>query len=124
MDTLELGKTMVEMVTQGREGEASFVSQYYAGDIVSVEGGDSDDMPATIEGIEAIKGKHAWWYDNNEVHGTIATGPFIGNREDTFVLHYSMDITPKDGERMTMNEVAIYAVKDGKIAHEEYLYQM
>lgn len=48
----------------------------------------------------------------------------MGNREDTFVLHFSMDMTPTGGERMQMNEVAIYTVKDGKIAHEEYLYQM
>ena len=124
MNTLELGNIMVEMVNQGTEQERAFVEQYYAEDIVSVEGQDSEEMPGTIQGIEAVKGKHDWWFDNNEVHATEAVGPFMGHREDTFVLQFSMDITPKGGERMQMSEVAIYTVKDGKICHEEYLYQM
>ena len=124
MSALELGQTMVEMVNQGTEKEAEFVAQYYASDAVSIEGQGTDDMPGKIQGIDAIKAKHAWWFDNNTVHGTKAVGPFIGHRDDQFVLHFSMDITPNGAERMEMNEVAIYTVKDGKIAHEEYLYQM
>jgi limonene-1,2-epoxide hydrolase len=58
------------------------------------------------------------------VHDTTATGPFIGGKDDTFILHFSMDITPKGGERMQMSEVGVYTVKDGKIAHQENLYQM
>ena len=124
MNTLELGKTMVEMVNKGVEKEKQFVESYYAENIVSVEGQGTEDLPTTLEGIEAIRAKHAWWFDNNEVHDTQAVGPFIGNREDVFALHYTMDITPKGGERVQMSEVAIYTVKDGKIAREEYLYQM
>ena len=124
MSVLEIGKTMVEIVNQGTETEAKFVQEYYADDVVSVEGQGSEEMPATIQGIDAIKAKHAWWFDNNTVHDTTATGPFIGGKDDTFILHFSMDITPKGGERMQMSEVGVYTVKDGKIAHEEYLYQM
>lgn len=72
MGALEVGQKMVELVNQGRSGEESFVSDYYAEDIVSIEGGGSEEMPARLEGVEAIRGKHAWWYDNNEVHGTSA----------------------------------------------------
>ena len=36
-----------------------------------------------------------------------------------------MDVTPKaSGERMQMDEVAVYTVKDGKIVQEEFLYAM
>lgn len=122
MSVLEIGKTMVDMVNQGAEQEAQFVEQYYASNVVSIEGQGSDEMPARIEGIDAIKGKHAWWYDNNTVHSTVAVGPFIGNREDQFILHFTMDMTPNGGERMQMVEVALYTVKEGKIAQEEYLY--
>lgn len=58
-NVLELGQTMVEMVNKGAEEEAKFVEQYYAADVVSVEGQDSDDMPAKIEGIDAVKAKQA-----------------------------------------------------------------
>lgn len=124
MSVLEIGTKMVEMVNQGKEGETAFVDQFYAADIVSIEGQDSEEMPGKIEGIDAIRAKHAWWFDNNTVHGTTATGPFIGHRDDQFILHIAMDITPNGGERLQMSEVAIYTVKDGKIVLEEYLYQV
>jgi len=81
-------------------------------------------MPAQIQGVEAIRGKHEWWYANNEVHSTSAEGPYVGNRDDQFVLRFLMDITPTGGERMQMDEVALFTVQDGKICKEEYLYRM
>jgi ketosteroid isomerase-like protein len=124
MSVMEIGQKMVEHINQGRSGEETFVNEFYADGVTSIEGGGSDEMPATIEGVDAVRGKHNWWYDNNDVHSTQATGPYVGNREDQFILRFVMDMTPKDGERMKMDEVAIYTVKDGKIAREEYLYLM
>jgi hypothetical protein len=93
MSVLEIGKALVDAVNQGPAAEAAFVEKYFTADTISIEGQDSDDMPAKIQGVDAIKGKHAWWFDNNTVHGTEAVGPFIGNREDQFVVHFRMDIT-------------------------------
>ena len=126
MSVVELGQKMIEMVNSGREGEAAFVDQFYAENIVSIEGGGDDEsgIPARMEGVDAIKGKHAWWYDNNEVHETAAEGPYCGHRDDQFVIRFTMDLTPKDGERMQMDEVGLYTVADGKIVQEEYLYRM
>ncbi len=124
MNALEVGTKMVEMVNKGRESEWQFVVDYYAPSIVSIEGGGSDEMPARIEGKDAIKGKHDWWYANNDVHGTRATGPYCGNRDDQFVVRFEMEMTPKGGERTKMDEVALYTVKDGQIVQEEYLYLM
>ena len=124
MGAMEIGQKMVELVNQGREGEASFVRDYYANDIVSIEGQGTEEIPGRLEGIDAIHGKHAWWYDNNEVHGVVAEGPFVGHREDQFVVRFAMDLTPKGGERNQMTEVGLYTVRDGKVAQEEYLYLM
>ena len=125
MDVMQLGQKMVEMVNAGRDSEWSFVEQHYAGQVVSIEGGSSDgDMPQKMEGLEAIKGKHDWWYANNEVHGTRAEGPYCGHRDDQFVLRFLMDITPKEGERMQMDEVGIFTVADDKVVQEEFLYRM
>ena len=74
MGAMEIGQKMVEMVNGGRENEQAFVTRYYDGAIVSIEGGEGD-MPQKMEGIDAIRGKHDWWYDNNEVHSTQAIGP-------------------------------------------------
>ncbi len=124
MQTLELGKVMVEAVNGGRESEWRFVTDYYADGIVSIEGSGSDEMPARMEGMDAIRGKHDWWYANNTVHGVKAEGPFVGLRDDQFALRFEMDITPNGGARMLMKEVALYTVAGGKIAQEEYLYLM
>jgi ketosteroid isomerase-like protein len=36
----------------------------------------------------------------------------------------NMDVTYKEGGRMPMNEIAVYEVKDGKIAAEQFFYNM
>ena len=122
MNLQEMGQTFVTMVNQGREGEAALVSQHYADDVVTIEGADGEDMPARLEGLEALKGKHQWWYDNNDVHGTVVEGPFLGLRPDQFGVRISMDFTPRGGERTQMVELALITVADGKVVQEEYFY--
>ena len=124
MNALEVGQAMVKLVNQGREGEAQFVKEFYADNVVSIEGQDTEEMPGRIEGIDAIHAKHEWWFANNDVHSTKAEGPYVGHRDDQFIIRFELDATPKGGERSTMTEVGLYTVVDGKIAQEEYLYSM
>ena len=124
MSALEIDQKLIAAAAGGRQAEHDIVMEYYAEDVVSVEGQGSDEMPARFEGRDAVLGKHDWWFSNNDVHGTSAEGPFIGNREDQFVIRFALDLTPNGGERLTMNEVGIFTLKDGRIAHEEYLYLM
>lgn len=78
-----------------------------------------------MEGIDAIRKKGEWWFANHDVHGMKATGPFCGLREDQFIVQFELDVTPKStGQRMHMNEVGLYTVKNGKVAQEEFLYLM
>lgn len=122
MSALEIGSKLVALCNDGKDDEA--VNQLYDEKIVSIEGQGSDAMPARMEGIEAIRGKAAWWYDNHDVHSMKATGPFCGHRDDQFVVEFEMDLTPKGGERNQMREVAIYSVANDKIVQEEFLYLM
>ena len=124
MSVLEIGQTMASMVSQGRESEEAFVSEYYSPDIVSIEGDGTDEMPARMEGLDAIRGKHEWWYGNHEIHEMNVAGPYVGHREEQFALHFSMEVTPTGGERMQMAEVALFTVRDGKVVQEEFLYLM
>lgn len=124
MSVQELGQKMVQMVNAGRDQEAAFVDQYYDADIVSIEGAGDENMPQQMEGIDAIKGKHSWWYDNNEVHSTDASGPYVGHRDDQFVIRFVLDMTPKGGERTQMEEVGLFTVRDNRIVQEEFLYLM
>jgi ketosteroid isomerase-like protein len=98
------------------------IEQLYADDIVSVEAVAMENMPRTMEGKEAIKGKHTWWVENNELHDAEVKGPFP-HGEDRFTVYYRFDITSKPaGQRTQMHEVALYTLKDGKIAREEFFY--
>ena len=119
----EIGNRLVSLCSSGKGMEA--LDTLYAKDIVSVEAEGSPELPARLEGIEAIRGKNEWWYANNEVHSTSARGPYIGHREDQFIVQFDLNVTPKDtGKRMQMQEVGLYTVAGGKVAQEEFLYLM
>ena len=47
-------------------------------------------------------------------------GPFVHG--DQFTLRFTMDVTPKGGARMTMDETALYTVKNGKVVEERFFY--
>lgn len=118
----EIATKVVQLCNEGRDAEV--VNAFFADDVVSIEGAGTEDMPARAEGIDAIRSKHVWWYENHTVHGAVATGPFIGHRDDQFAVKFDIDATPKGGERMQMSEIALFTVRDGRIVQEEFLYQM
>ena len=123
-DTLAVGKKLIELCKQGKNKEA--VETLYSPNIVSVEAGAPPGGSARTEGLAAIKGKNEWWVANHEVHKAEAEGPYPNG--DRFVVHFKYDVTakagPMAGKRFTMDEAALYTVKDGKIVHEEFFYSM
>ena len=121
METLEIAKGLVALCKEGKNREA--IDAYYADDIVSIEGAAGPDMPARMEGIDAIRGKTEWWYENHEVHDSSVDGPFVAEGSDQFACIFHIDVTQKaNGERLKMSEVALYTVRDGKIAQEEFFF--
>jgi len=43
--------------------------------------------------------------------------------DDRFIVGFRFDVTMKaNGHRFTMEEMALYTVKDGKIVREEFFY--
>jgi hypothetical protein len=118
---VKIGAELVALSNAGEGLEA--VTRFYDEKIVSIEGQGSDEMPARMEGLDAIHGKNAWWYDNHEVHSAVATGPYCGHREDQFVVRFNMDVTFKPtGVRSQMEEVGLYTIRGGKVVQEEFLY--
>ena len=124
-DTLTIGKKLIALCREGKNVEA--VETLYSPEIVSIEaasGGPS--MPARMEGLEAIKGKNDWWLKNHEIHSAQADGPWPHG--DRFIVRFKYDVTakagPMAGKRMTLDEAALYTVKDGKITQEEFFYDM
>jgi len=119
--TMETARKLVELSRDHRGVEA--VDTLYDEKIVSIEAEGSDELPARMEGIGAIRGKNAWWYENHEIHGSKTVGPYCGHREDQFAVLFEIDVTFKPtGQRTQMSEVALYTVRDGKVVQEEFLY--
>ena len=122
MNSLEVGKKLVELCKQGRNDEA--IEALYSSDVVSVEAGAPPGQSPESRGLAAVKGKSAWWNENHIVHSATTAGPFPHG--DRFAVHFTYDITAKHmgNKRMVMDEMALYTVKDGKIVREEFFYTM
>ncbi|HVT82033.1 MAG TPA: nuclear transport factor 2 family protein [Phycisphaerae bacterium] len=124
MTTLEVGKKLVELCKQNKHMEA--IETLYSPNIVSVEAFAPPGKPASMEGIDAVKGKADWWFNNHEIHGGKAEGPWPHG--DKFIVRFTYDVTPKNGpmagKRFVMEEAGLYAVKEGKIVKEEFFYHM
>lgn len=122
--TLEVAKKLVDLCKQNKHMEA--IETLYSPNIVSIEAFAPPGKNARAEGIAAIKGKAEWWFNNHEIHGGKTEGPWPHG--DRFIARFSYDVTPKTGpmagKRFTMEEAALYTVKDGKITQEEFFYHM
>ena len=117
MTTLELAKDFTDLLKQNDHDGAA--EKYNDDDIVSYEA--LDGPMAVCEGKEAVKQKSEWWRANHEVHGGSVEGPFVNG--DQFAVRFTMDITPNaTGQRITMDEVGVYTVEDGKIIEERFYY--
>ncbi|MEJ6392237.1 nuclear transport factor 2 family protein [Gymnodinialimonas sp. 2305UL16-5] len=118
MDLKAIADTLVEACRA--ENETSLLENHYHPDAVSVEAADYSGMGRETKGLDGIKGKHAWWDANFEMHSSDVQGPFL-HGDDRFAVIFEVDCTEKaTGNRMPMKEVAIYHVADGKIVREEF----
>lgn len=116
-----IGRELVELCNAGKSEEA--VERFYSERIVSIEGQGSEAMPARMEGLDAVRKKAEWWYENHEIHSLQATGPFCGYRDDQFVVKFDIDVTYKPSDqRIQMSEVGIYTLENDKVIQEEFLY--
>jgi ketosteroid isomerase-like protein len=115
MSVRDTAEAFTAMLKAGdHEGAAK---TYNAADIVSREA--MDGPMARLEGAAAVQKKSEWWYANHTVHSVTTEGPYING--DQFAVRFDMDVTAKDtGKRMQMQEIALYTVRNGKIAEERF----
>ena len=114
MSINELAQKFTQAV---KEDDVEGYQAFWSDDIVSLE--PADGPMARVEGRAQLLEKHAWWFDNTEVHSTTTEGPYVFG--DQFAVRYGMDVT-MDGERSQMEEVGVYTVQDGKIVEERFFY--
>ena len=116
MTTQEIADQLVNLCRQGKNMDA--IETLYAQDIHSIE--PAGEEPEA-KGLEAIKGKAAYFDKSMEVHSVKISDPVVA--DDHFSISYYMDATNKEnGQRHDMSEIAVYQVKDGKIVKEQFFY--
>jgi ketosteroid isomerase-like protein len=116
MTTQDLAHEFTALCKKGEFEQAG--QRFWSDDVVSREAMPGD--MAEIRGRKGVEAKGTWWYANHEIHGVKVEGPYVNG--DQFVVRFTMDVTPKDGKRMQMDEVGLYVVRNGKIAEETFFY--
>jgi len=89
----------------------------YAADIVSVE-----PTGKATTGQAAVIEKSKQWAAANTIHGETVAGPYF-HGADRFAMRIAFDVTRKDtSRRETIEEVAVYTVKNDLIVREEFFF--
>ena len=117
MTTQEVADKLVAYCRNMQFEEA--MKELYSPEIVSVEPAGS---PAPLcEGIEAVAAKGQQFAEmTEEMHSNEVSDPVVA--ENFFSCSMRMDITLKGAPRMSMEEVCVYQVRDGKIVREEFFF--
>ncbi len=118
MTTTDIAHDLVALCQAGKFDEAG--EKYWADDVLSVEA--MGDMRES-RGKSEARGKSEWWNNTFEVNEVRVEGPYI--HDDSFIVRFVMTTTNKQtGEKASMDETALYRLKDGKIAEERFFYAM
>jgi len=116
MSVQDIARDLVAMCKAGKFRESGL--KYWADNVISVEArGDNPE----VKGKEAVLGKTDWWENAHEVHNVVVEGPYVHG--DQFVVRFKLDMTVKaSGQRMAMEEVGLYTIRNGKIVDERFFY--
>lgn len=121
MATIDIAKKYVELVSAHKNQEV--IETLFSKDIVSVEAGAPPGKSAESRGVHAVMEKGAQWMKDHEIHSAKVEGPWPhGNK---FVVRFTYDVTNKpSGQRLTLDEAALFTIENDKIVREEFFYSM
>ncbi|UFH52148.1 nuclear transport factor 2 family protein [Spirosoma sp. KNUC1025] len=118
MTTQEIADRLVALCREGKYEQAQ--RELYSQEAKSIEPAGNPGMQ-TVQGLDAIIEKgNQFQAMIQELHGGSVDGPLVAGNQ--IALTISLDATFKDGNRMNMNEIAVYTVQDGKIVQEQFFY--
>lgn len=112
MDVREIAEHFTELCAEGRLEEAA--ETYWADDIATYEAAPGDY--AETHGKAEALAEALWWAENHEVHDSGIDGPFVNG--DQFILYWEIEVTPRGGARIGMEETILQTVRDGKTVEQ------
>ena len=118
MTTQEVANKLVELCRQGKVDAVQ--AELFADNAQSIESNENFGPKITV-GLDAIKAKSVAFQSMvEEFHGATISDPIVtGN---CFALTWVFDATMKGKGRMTLAEVCVYKVENGKITLEQFFY--
>lgn len=122
MNTEQVARRLVELCRATDYGRAH--EELFAADAVNIEMPGMVDGPmGSASGLDAIKRKGRAFVDMLEaVHASAVSDAVVAG--NWFSVAVTMDATMKGRGRVTMREVCVYHVRDGKIDREQFFYDM
>ena len=115
--TKEIADKLVAFCREGKFEAAQ--KELFADDAVSKEPKATAMFPQETKGLPAIIEKgHKFMATIEKVHSITVSDPIA--TDSVFACTMSLDITMKGQSRMTMSELCVYEVKNGKIVSEHF----
>ena len=115
MSIQAVAKQFMDLCNQGKNFDV--MRTMYAANIVSVEGDGTETA-----GQQAVIRKSEDWVSDKSFDSQAIRGPFF-NGTNQFAVHFIHKVTPKaTGKQVTLEEVAVYTVKSGKIIREQFFF--
>jgi len=118
MTTTEVANQLVELCRQGKVDQVQLT--LFADNAQSIEANEMMG-PKVVEGLEAIKAKSvAFQAGIEEFHSATISDPIVAG--NSFAITSVLDATFKGHGRMSIEEVCVYQVNEGKIVLEQFFY--
>ncbi|HEV7298593.1 MAG TPA: nuclear transport factor 2 family protein [Tepidisphaeraceae bacterium] len=124
MSLQSLAQEFVDLCNQGKNFDV--MRAMYADAIISVEASGHETV-----GKQPVIQKSEKWGAANQIHGEYVRGPYFNGVADPtavtsgqFAVHFTFELTPNGtGQRVKLEEVAIYTVQDEQIVREVFFYE-
>jgi ketosteroid isomerase-like protein len=117
MTTKEVADLYYELSENGAFDR--IVDDLYDENVRSVEPENSSWQ--SVQGIAGVREKAAQWHSMiEEMHGGYTNKPQVAG--NFFTCTMGMDATLKDNQRLKMDEVAVFEVRNGKIVLEQFFF--
>jgi hypothetical protein len=118
-DLVALVREFVQTI-QNHRG-ISHVAELYTENAESVEAAVPPGRELRIaKGRIAIQAKREVWAAAHEIQKLSADGPYV-HPPNWFAVRFEVQVTQKETDRqMTLREIAMYTVEEGKIVREEF----
>lgn len=120
MNTEAVAKRLVELCRKGEHEQAQ--RELYAQDAVSIEmAGAPAGALGDAQGLQAIYEKGRQFAAMVEaVHANSVSEPVVAG--NWFSVSMVLDATMKERGRMTLREICVYHVSNGRIDREQFFY--